>query len=54
MYLCKDLDHPRNTKQAIPLGLEIHWKRICSDDKNYYKGHFSENNLKVKVKRQGE
>ncbi|XP_060589882.1 uncharacterized protein LOC132745064 [Ruditapes philippinarum] len=37
IYLHKDSDHPRNTKQAIPHGLGIRLKRICSDDNKYYK-----------------
>jgi hypothetical protein len=37
MYLHKDSDHPKTTKKAIPYGLGIRAKRICSTESEYQK-----------------
>ena len=37
IYLHKTSDHPKFTKQAIPHGLGIRIKRICSDNNKYMK-----------------
>ena len=35
LYLHSNSDHPSSMKQAIPYGLGIRLRRICSDDKSY-------------------
>ena len=37
LYLHAKSDHPRTTKKAIPYGLGIRAKRICSDHNQYWK-----------------
>ena len=37
MYVHEKSQHPTTTKKAIPLGLAIRAKRICSDEKDYSK-----------------
>ena len=36
-YLHYDSDHPHHTKRAIPLGLGMRMRRICSNDEDYRK-----------------
>ena len=37
LYLHSKSDHPDKTKKAIPYGLGIRLKRICSDIESYVK-----------------
>ena len=35
MYLNKNSNHPESTKKAIPFGLGLRARRICSTEENY-------------------
>ena len=37
LYVNSDSRHPSNVKKAIPFGLGVRLKRICSDTQDYFK-----------------
>ena len=49
-YLHYDSDHPRHTKQAVPFGLAIRAKRICSDQIRYER---QEQSIREKLRQRG-
>ena len=50
LYLRRDSSHPKSTMKAIPYGLGVRAKRICSDETSYHRHRHS---IKSQLKQRG-